>query len=61
MFHTFKKWFSMVENTASKQLKVLQWSVGLKTLQSDNGGEYLSNKMNRFLEERGIKNRLTTP
>ena len=61
VFETFKKWLAMVENSASKRLKVLQWSKRLKTLQSDNGGEYLSNAMIRFLEERGIQHRLTTP
>ena len=61
VFETFKTWLAMVENSASKRLKVLQWSKRLKTLQSDNGGEYLSNAMIRFLEERGIQHRLTTP
>ena len=61
VFDTFKTWLVMVENIASKRLKVLQWSKRLKTLQSDNGGEYLSNAMTRFLENRGIQHRLTTP
>ena len=61
VFETFKTWLALVENSASKRLKVLQWSKRLKTLQSDNGGEYLSNAMTRFLKERGIQHRLTTP
>lgn len=61
VFVTFKRWLAMVENAASKRLKVLQWSQRVKTLQSDNGGEYLSNAMTRFLEDRGIQHRLTTP
>jgi transposase InsO family protein len=61
VFATFKKWLAMVENQEAKQLKVLQWSKRLKTLQSDNGGEYLSSAMQSFLEQRGIQHRLTTP
>ena len=61
VFSTFKKWLAMVENRESKKLKVLQWSKRLKTLQSDNGGEYLSKEMTQFLEDRGIQHRLTTP
>ena len=34
---------------------------GLKVLQSDNGGEYLSGQMKSFVERHGITHRLTAP
>lgn len=33
----------------------------LNVLQSENGGEYLSNTATQFLRSRGIVNRLATP
>lgn len=52
VFKTFVKWLSMAEKQTGKSLKVLQ---------SDNGGEYLSDEMKTFLVNRGIVQRLTSP
>ena len=52
VFQTFKRWKTMVEN---------QFDVKLKVLQSDNGGEYVSDEMGNYLEDNGIVARPTTP
>ena len=52
VFATFERWNNMIEN---------QFYVKLKVLQSDNGGEYISDEMNRYLQEKGILARPTTP
>lgn len=52
VFETFKKWLVMVERQLELKLQVLR---------SDNGGEYVSSEMNRFLEERGILHQKTAP
>jgi len=58
----------MVEKQNSRSVKevhfdkrVVGYSRSLKMLQSDNGGEYLSNAMKQFFEDRGILHRLTAP
>ena len=74
VFATFKKWLATAENMHRRKLRVLtpgkqlrKWmnkestDATLKVLQSDNGGEYLSNQMKEFLEKRGITHRLTAP
>lgn len=61
VFAKFKAWLVMVENQHDTKLKILRPGKTLKVLQSDNGGEYISSRMMRFLEERGIKHRLTAP
>ena len=48
VFGTFKTWKAMVENETD--LKV-------KTLQSDNGGEYVNAEFQRYYDENGIKMR----
>lgn len=51
VFFTFRNWMAMVEKQHRRRFKVLQ---------SENGGEYLSNVMKQFLHSRGIVQRLTT-
>ena len=52
VYPTFKRWKNMVEN---------QFDVKLKVLQSDNGGEYISDEMGEYLASKGILARPTTP
>ena len=61
VFERLKSWLAMVENQIGRKLKSLIPGKTLKVLQSDNGGEFLSKAMIRFLQERGIQHRLTTP
>lgn len=61
VFERFKIWLAMVENQHGKRLQSLVPGATLKVLQSDNGGEYISTQMIRFLEQRGIQHRRTTP
>lgn len=51
-FESFKKYLVKAERFHNKKLKILQ---------SDNGGEYISNDFNEFLEELGIDRRLIVP
>ena len=47
-----------------KEFKALigkQWEKRIKTLRSDNGGEYTSKEFESFCKEAGIKRELTTP
>jgi transposase InsO family protein len=46
-YKTFEAWFEK------------QHSIQIKRLQSDRGGEYLSNKFNEYLDSRGIVRKLT--
>ena len=52
VFECFLKWKALVENTTKKKIK---------TLRTDNGGEYTSAKFKRYLEEEGIRHELTIP
>lgn len=52
VFEKFKTFKTMVE---------LQTGCKIKALRSDNGGEYLSNEFNKYLETNGIKRQLTVP
>lgn len=49
---TFKPWLTTTENQHNQQLKVFQ---------SDNRRDYVSLEMRRFVQGRGIVQRLTTP
>ncbi|SGY60597.1 BQ5605_C007g04454 [Microbotryum silenes-dioicae] len=51
-FAAFKSWLAKVERSTSR--KVL-------AVRSDNGGEFMSNKFSRFLEEQGITRQLSIP
>ena len=61
VFGKFKVWLAMAENQHDREVKMLNPGKTLKVLQSDNGGEYISSRMIRYLEERGIRHRLTAP
>ena len=51
-FEKFKLFKNAVENKTGKRVK---------TLRSDNGGEYTSNEFERYLEKRGIVHQKMTP
>ena len=52
VFGKFKEFKALIENHSEKRIK---------TLRSDNGGEYTSKEFEAFCKEEGIKRELTTP
>jgi hypothetical protein len=50
VFHTFKRWLAQVERESGARLR---------TLRSDNGGEYTSNEFKAFMDELGIHHETT--
>ena len=52
VFEKFKEWKALVENTFDQKVK---------TLRTDNGGEYTSNEFEKFLKEQGIRHEKTIP
>ena len=52
MFGKFKEFKALIENHSERRIK---------TLRSDNGGEYTSNEFEAFCKEYGIKREITTP
>ena len=52
MFERFKEFKDLVENLSEKRIK---------TLRSDNGGEFTSDEFNEYCKEAGIKRELTIP
>lgn len=52
VFSKFLEFKSMVENQTDRKIK---------TLRTDNGGEYCSNKFSQFLKDSGIRHQLTVP
>ena len=52
MFGKFKEFKALVENLLERKIK---------TLRSDNGGEYTSNEFGSFCKDVGIMRELTTP
>jgi hypothetical protein len=52
VFDKFKAYKALVEN---------QTSMKIKTLRSDNGGEFVSKKFDNFLDECGIERQTSTP
>ena len=50
-FDAFKSYKAYAENKCGTKIKCLQ---------SDNGGEYLSKQFDKFLDQNGVKSRLTT-
>jgi transposase InsO family protein len=52
VFTIFREWLVMVENQTDRKLK---------SLRSDNGGEYKSDKFVQFCRERGIRREFTAP
>ena len=52
MFEKFKEFKALIENLSNKKIK---------TLRSDNGGEYTSKEFEAFCKDARIKRELTTP
>lgn len=52
MFEKFIEWKASVENSSGKKLK---------TLRTDNGGEYTSTEFDNYLKKEGINHELTVP
>jgi len=52
VFDTFKRWKAEVERESG---------VKLKTLRTDNGGEYLSGELKKKLESEGVRHELSNP
>ena len=52
VFQKFQEWKALVENVCGRKIK---------TLHSDNGGEYTSTGFASFLKSQGIKHELTVP
>src|SRR4051812_48430507 len=52
VFQKFKEWRTMVENQRGRKVK---------TLRSDNGGEYTSTEFKEYLARHGIKHQLSIP
>ena len=52
VFEKFKQWKLMVENQFDKKVK---------TLRTDNGGEYCSTEFSHFLQQNGIRHETTVP
>ena len=52
VFEKFKEFKALIENLSDKKIK---------TLQSENGGEYTSKEFEDFCKDAGIKRELTTP
>ena len=52
VFGKFKEFKALIENHSERTIK---------TLRSDNGGEYTSKEFEAFCKEAGIKRELTTP
>ncbi len=52
MFNKFKEYKALVEN---------QTGMKIKTLRSDNGGEFVSKKFDNFLHECGIQRQTSAP
>ena len=52
VFNRFREWKALVERTTRKKVK---------TLRTDNGGEYTSNEFESYLKNEGIRHELTIP
>ena len=52
VFDRFQEWKALVEKASGKKLK---------TLRSDNGGEYTSKKFEAYLKSEGIRHECTIP
>ena len=52
VFDRFREWKALVERTTRKKVK---------TLRTDNGGEYTSNEFESYLKNEGIRHELTVP
>ena len=52
VFEKFKEFKALIENLSDKRIK---------TLRSDNGGDYTSKEFEAFCKDVGIKRELTSP
>lgn len=52
VFDCFLQWKALVERQSKRKLK---------TLRTDNGGEYTSNKFEKYLKDEGIRHEKTVP
>ncbi|CAN6687056.1 unnamed protein product [Malus baccata var. baccata] len=62
-------WLYMLKNKSEvcdvfrlfQQMVKTQYSIDIKVLRSDNGGEYIASELSRFLQDRGIIHQTTCP
>ena len=59
VFAKFKQYVNQTENRTGNLIKKL--SINVKSLRSDNGGEYKSNEFNEYCMEKGIYREFTNP
>ena len=52
VFEEFLEWKAQVENSSGQKLK---------TLRTDNGGEYTSKEFTAYLKKEGVRHELTVP
>lgn len=57
----FKEFVNFTTNVTGKQMKTLVTENLVKTLRSDNGGEYCSKKFDAYMKEKGIVHQTTVP
>ena len=55
VFNKFVEWKTMVENLSGRKVRKI------KTLRSDNGGEYTSTEFVQYLKKEGIRHEFTVP
>ena len=61
VFEKFKQFVSMSENLFRNRVKKILFGNCVKKLRSDNGGEYSSNDLEQFCNDRGIIRETTVP
>ena len=61
VFSMFKEYANLVENKTGCKIKKLNFWSTVKSVRSDNGGEYLSKAFHAFCVEKGISHQLTNP
>ena len=52
VFEKFIEWKALVENSSGQKLR---------TLRTDNGGEYTSTKFSTYLKQEGVRHEVTVP
>ena len=57
----FKEFVNFTANVKGEQIKTLVTEPYMKTLRSDNGGEYVSKIFAAYLKEKGIAHQTTAP
>ena len=62
VFQKFKDYTTLMENMSGEQIKKLNIrNLSVKTVRTDNGGEYTSLEFQRFCAEKGIAREFTNP